>query len=486
MFNKIKENISKIFMTVLLSFLILSFAIWGIGDILRSKYDDSVAEVGSSKISKRELDEQTNAQLSRMQAAFGGKEVPAEIKDAIQSQVLKQLIYSRLMQIEVKNLGLIFDNKDFAKEILDNQYMQKDGKFDKDKFSQYLRSQGINEEDFFNQQNNLSGKMAVENVVTLFPAVSDVQVRKFNEGENQRRTIEYIKIPKDFITTTDNPNDSDLLSFYENRKKEFEAQEYRNLTFITISEKDVKDETGTKSTDDLIYELTNQIIDKISGGAGLDEIAKELNLNLAKLSNVDVSGKKSDGTIDSTTPTNQKFLEMAFKTAEGDISDLIEDKESKKYYLLKVDGITPPRERALDEVKALVTEAWIKQNKLDKLKKFTDEAAAKVESIGIDKFAVQNNLQVIKVEDIQQKDEKSKLPAGFISATFEKSLGKVTAPFVSEDGSYYIGKVSGINSALETEENLFSIRTQLEDQVSSDMMEQYINYLSTKYSISVK
>src|SRR5690606_8228051 len=52
------------------------------------------------------------------------------------------------------------------------------------------------------------------------------------------------------------------------------------------------------------------------------------------------------------------FISVAFSTEEGEISSLVANDTNTAYYLLRVDGVTPPRIKTLDEVRGEVVDAW--------------------------------------------------------------------------------------------------------------------------------
>ncbi len=58
---------------VLLGLLILSFAVWGIGDIFFGERDPVVAEVGGVKITSSELEREFRRELARVSPMFGGR-----------------------------------------------------------------------------------------------------------------------------------------------------------------------------------------------------------------------------------------------------------------------------------------------------------------------------------------------------------------------------------------------------------------------------
>jgi peptidyl-prolyl cis-trans isomerase D len=69
--RKASQNwIGRTFMAVLMGFIILSFAIWGIGDIFRGFTSSTVATIGTQTITAEQLRFAYQTQLQRLQQQY--------------------------------------------------------------------------------------------------------------------------------------------------------------------------------------------------------------------------------------------------------------------------------------------------------------------------------------------------------------------------------------------------------------------------------
>ncbi|MEI6730874.1 MAG: SurA N-terminal domain-containing protein, partial [Pseudomonadota bacterium] len=94
MLNKMRESASGIFAKILMGILVLSFVIWGIGDIFRSGSDSfNVATVGSLRISlpeyQKTLRNKKEALRRKLGKAYNGDLVT---KLGIETIVLQEMI----------------------------------------------------------------------------------------------------------------------------------------------------------------------------------------------------------------------------------------------------------------------------------------------------------------------------------------------------------------------------------------------------------
>ena len=121
-------------MSFLFGMLILSFAIWGIGDIFRgSTQDTAVAEVGGSEIDVQFFNQHLRRDINRLQNQFGGRIELEQIRAlGIVERLLRDLISGTLLDEQASNMGMVI-SQDQLKERIVSQPMFQDeaGNFDR-------------------------------------------------------------------------------------------------------------------------------------------------------------------------------------------------------------------------------------------------------------------------------------------------------------------------------------------------------------------
>ena len=102
--------------------------------------------------------------------------------------------------------------------------------------------------------------------------------------------------------------------------------------------------------------LRDKIDEEIGGGARLDEVAKKLNVPARTIEAIDRSGRGPDGQpVD--LPKGVDVLNGIFSAEIGLENDALQTPEGG-YVWYDLVGVTPSRERTLDEVKAQVEARW--------------------------------------------------------------------------------------------------------------------------------
>ena len=104
MLNSLRRNASSWVVKVLLLMLVVSFAIWGIGDIFYgSGHNPTVATVGDAEIPAHELAEAFNRAVANLQRQLGPEfDRERAIQLGVMQQTLQDLIGQRLINLEAQ------------------------------------------------------------------------------------------------------------------------------------------------------------------------------------------------------------------------------------------------------------------------------------------------------------------------------------------------------------------------------------------------
>ncbi len=118
----------------------------------------------------------------------------------------------------------------------------------------------------------------------------------------------------------------------------------------------VKKEIATERARSKVSELHNKMEDERGGGASVIEAAKKLGLTAVSIDAVDRSGRTPDGQPVANIPRGLDVVSQAFTSDVGVDNDPIQFNGGYVWY--DVLGITPSRERPLDEVRTQVEAKW--------------------------------------------------------------------------------------------------------------------------------
>lgn len=145
-------------------------------------------------------------------------------------------------------------------------------------------------------------------------------------------------------------------------------------TFEEVKE-ELRRELALHQAADRIADLANQYEDALAGGASLEEAAAQIGFEPRKIAAVDASGRTPDGT--DIEGLDARILAAAFETEAGTESPLGES-EDGGYFMVRVDGVTPPQPRPFDAVRAEVLGAWLEEERRRRAEEAANALAEKV------------------------------------------------------------------------------------------------------------
>ena len=144
MLNALRKQAGSWVVKALLMLLVVSFAIWGIGDVFfGGSQNPAVATVGESEISATELANAFNRSLRNLQRA--GRRARSIREQAIQlgvmQQALQDLIAQRLIDLRARDMGLAVTDDDAARAGHRGSDVPGGRKFDRARFEQLLHGE---------------------------------------------------------------------------------------------------------------------------------------------------------------------------------------------------------------------------------------------------------------------------------------------------------------------------------------------------------
>lgn len=227
--------------------LILSFAIWGIGDIfLGDKDGEAVISVGDIEYNSSDLLKEYDRTRKAMRLP---PEYEAELKSQIMDSVTESMVNNGLLAAESSKLKLVFgDNqlKDWVGK--SDRFRNDDGKFNPDLLRQALFNSGLNETDFFALLREDMKRNQLVSAVVGNISPPTILIEKLYNYRNEKRTVNVVEIKAKSILNISTPQESELKQLYKATQKNYMAPDYRTVTFVDITPKEVaKDITIPKN-----------------------------------------------------------------------------------------------------------------------------------------------------------------------------------------------------------------------------------------------
>ncbi|HEY7842115.1 MAG TPA: SurA N-terminal domain-containing protein [Bradyrhizobium sp.] len=180
---------------------------------------------------------------------------------------------------------------------------------------------------------------------------------------------------------------------------------------------DLKKEIAVSRARDQVASLRDKMEDERGGGASVVEAAQKLGLTPVTIEAVDRSGKTPSGQPAGNIPSGLDVVSQAFNSDVGVDNDAISYRGGYVWY--DVLGITPPRDRTLDEVKNEVETRWKNDQIASRLKTKATDMVQKLEQGGkLADEAASIGAKVDTAAGFKREDSPPGVPSGLVAAAF--------------------------------------------------------------------
>jgi peptidyl-prolyl cis-trans isomerase D len=223
MLQAIRSKASSLAAKLLFGVLVISFGIWGIGDIFRNRGVDTstVATVGGRKISAQELGQAVNEQAEQLRGLLRGVKPDAEqLKQlGIIDGALQQLVNGDLADLEIARLRLAVSDSALHQAILANPAFKNDaGQFDPERYKAVVSAQHMSVSQFEATLRRDLLRFQLDHAVVAGVTPPPELVDMLFRGRAERRIAEIVTIPPNAVTPPAAPSDTELSAFYDQHK----------------------------------------------------------------------------------------------------------------------------------------------------------------------------------------------------------------------------------------------------------------------------
>ncbi len=236
-----------------------------------------------------------------------------------------------------------------------------------------------------------------------------------------------------------------------------------------------------------IGDLRDKIEDERAAGSTLAETGKKLGIKSRTFDAVDRAGNGPDGKPVSDLPQGPKLVIAVFATDVGVDNEALQLPDGG-YLYYDVNGITPPHERSLADVKDQVNKRWRDEEIGKRLTATTDELLGKLKA-GTSLADVANGagLKVETASGLQRGKPADKLPDKLIAAAFGTPKDGAGSAEGDQQTQRYVFRVTKVldpklDPASPQGE---AMRTSLQNSYGDDINVEYIARLEDQFGVEV-
>ena len=240
MLQTIRENTQGWIAGIIISIIILTFALWGIHSyFVGGGNNTTVAEVNGTEISKEQLTIAYERLRRQAQAQFGAG-VTSKDEAALKERALKSLIEVEMLQQASNAEGFLISNTQIDNYLESMPEFQVNGQFSIEKFQELLASTMLSTSEFLDiiKTSLLIGQPKLGIILTSFalPYETNYTISLVN----QERDISYINIPLQYFLAQPITITSDQIkTYYDQHQADFMTPEQMNVDYIQLSLSDL-------------------------------------------------------------------------------------------------------------------------------------------------------------------------------------------------------------------------------------------------------
>ncbi len=350
--------------------LILSFAAWGIDDMLRQGFQSTgpVIEVGRETVSRTEFENAYRRMINQWQERLQRTiEYDTAKKAGLVDQLIAQIEAERMFALEARAKGLMISSSLIAAQIRESdEFRGADGRFDPLVFRRALESAGLTEAGYVAQLKAIVTRDYLIAGLSQFELPPKFYAERLFAHRSEHRGAEVVVIPLNSMNVPDPPAAA-LEAFHKANSAKYTAPEFRSVTYllvrpedaaerVPVTDKEISDSYEARKSEFTTPEnrALRQIIFKdeeaakagyaaLIGGRTFETVAKDI----AKNEPQDLGRVAADG-----MPVKE-LREAAFKLKAGEVSEPV--RSAFGWHILRVDEIIEQTVKPLEEVKDQVT-----------------------------------------------------------------------------------------------------------------------------------
>ena len=468
MLDSFRKASQSWFIKILFGLLILSFGVWGIGDVVRDRAESKPAiTVGKQTISASEVAEEFQRDTEKLSSMFGGKLTREQARQfGLLQRTIEQLINRALVDQAASDLGLGIDDESLRRMIASTPAFQNElHVFDKAIYQRVLARAGFTEHRFVAMEKGDVAREQVGQTISGGLKAPALMADPLYRYRQETRVAETVTFPADKMPAPAKPDAATLTQYHKDHAALFMSPEMRGISALIVRTADVASDIKIPDTDvEKAYQVRQSefqtpetrniqqvLFDDAAKAKAFAEAAKQDKdfANAAKTAGTTVSDL---GWVDRKGLPLPVLADAAFADAAPGIVGPVESPLG--WHVLRVSQIVPGKSRPLSEVKSQIVQDLVKDEATNRLYALSTKLEDSIGSgAGIEETASALNLKPLKVAAIDERgngpDGKPAagvpLIPGFLGKAFQSAQGATSEVTPLDDNSgYFVLRVDNV------------------------------------------
>ncbi|MDH5393052.1 MAG: SurA N-terminal domain-containing protein [Gammaproteobacteria bacterium] len=383
MLQSINDRIQGWLGWVIVAFISVPFALWGIQSYLDVGANKFVAKVNDTEITPAQFDRALSQQRARMQQMFGKNMPKSDAYDKIlKEQVLNQLIATEALNQYANDSGYAVADASLAAAIRSIDAFKENGQFSQDLYEKVLNSQGMSLAGFEAMYRQELSSSHIQNAIMSSAIITESDVAATQALKKQQRNISYVTFSVNDYVNKAQVSAEEAKQYFQQNTFRYMNPEQVSIQYIELKSEQLENEVPVSSADiQKSYDTyvanakaneqrkARHILVSLSSDAGADEkrlaeekikkVEKELASGakfsaLAKKYSDDEGSAENGGDLGlvSKGMMVKPFEEALFKLKKGQISGVIRSEFG--FHIVRLDEIQSEKVETLAAKKSSI------------------------------------------------------------------------------------------------------------------------------------
>ncbi|MEM6944267.1 MAG: SurA N-terminal domain-containing protein [Pseudomonadota bacterium] len=236
MLEFIRRGVKSIFAKILLGVLVLSFAVWGIGDIFSFSGNTSVATVGEQEVTAEQFADAISRNQAQVSQQAGRLVTLAEMRDqGFGFRILGRLMRDAALAAEAEMLGIRAPDRAVADAILDMEAFQgPNGEFSTLAYRQFLGQQNFTVPEFEALRRHLMESQLILGTVAGSALPPPGVAPRIAAHDGEQRTVSTLTLTYDMAAAPGVPTNEQLSEFLAENEARFREPERKFGQYLAI------------------------------------------------------------------------------------------------------------------------------------------------------------------------------------------------------------------------------------------------------------
>nr|VFJ42332.1 MAG: peptidyl-prolyl cis-trans isomerase D [Candidatus Kentron sp. FW] len=364
---------------LLVLFISIPFALWGIHEYLGTDPNIPVVEIDGDELGLRQFQQAYRQKQTQLQNLFGaGFDLRMLDEKKLKKSTLDELIDNEVLLRAGLGEGLHIGDQQLARIIQSQEPFQEEGRFSDALYQQWLRMSGYTASGFEHEYRRdllieqiqvaiagtalaserdigntirLKEQKRITSLLTIPKArysgneIAEETIRDYYENNRsrfvtlERVSVDYLELSLDSLPDVADPTEEDLRTLYEEQKANYIEPEQRRARHILIR----LDPEADEATVAAAHERLREVEQRLEKGEAFEELAKEYSEDTGTASqggDLDFFGM---GVMD------PQFEAATYSLVEGEVSGPVRSRFG--LHLIELTGIRPGIIRSFEEVR---------------------------------------------------------------------------------------------------------------------------------------